>query len=771
MAGGLAGPALLAVLGATADLLIMAAGAAAMFLGLVVATRRRYPAELSVVEHGEEGAERPTLRTLSRNRYVLLIVAFQMLSAIESQWLDFLVFERAAQRYDDSSELARFISRFSAIAYGTDILFLLVLAGLLLRRFGLRYGLTANAVAVLTVLGAVVVASSIGSSSATIVFVLIVAARVTDLTFSDGTSRTSLSAAYQAVPNRLRAVAQATVEGLAVPVAIGISGVGLLAVEWAGGADGLMLPVLTSVVVVAWIVVASLLYREYRTNLLKSLRGRILDPADLAVEGESSLIAIDRLVGSDDERDVRLGLDLLTTARHPELPARLQRLVVDERVNVRTDALERLVHLAPQMAAVAARAALDDPSADVRAASIRVLGVAGTPTDLARIAACSNDVSIDVKVAVAFALTRMGDDAVRADVASEISRLVRSDSPCDRTLAALMLGEHGPGTAMDRTPLRALLSDSDSHVVNAALAACRLQDDTDLLAEVVRRLDNRRTAGAAVDALVRGGDAALVVVDEGLGGGELSRRTQELLVRIGREIAGSRSTAVLRRHVEHRDREVGLAVMSAVAALGPSGADDRALSETTVVAEDLEHATHVLRALVAFADEASATMLCDALRDELDLLRKRVLAALSMRHGTEGLSRVVFQLAQRDARSHALALEWLDATLTGTDRAVVALLEPGLSDRDRMDALIRRFRVAPLDRRGILHDLAEDGDERWRRPWIAACAIYAASEMPDVNLREIADVARAPVALRAAEEDHIVTETLDGILRRRSARS
>ena len=79
-----------------------------------------------------------------------------------------------------------------------------------------------------------------------------------------------------------------------------------------------------------------------------------------------------------------------------------------------------------------------------------------------------------------------------------------------------------------------------------------------------------------------------------------------------------------------------------------------------MVAEDLEHATHVLRALVAFAGEPSATLLCDALRDELDLLRKRVLAALSMRHGIEGLSRVVFQLAQRDARSHALALEWLD---------------------------------------------------------------------------------------------------------------
>ena len=65
---------------------------------------------------------------------------------------------------------------------------------------------------------AIIVATSLVGSAATIVFVLIVAARVTDLTFSDGTSRTSLSAAYQAVPTGTRSVAQATVEGLAVPV-------------------------------------------------------------------------------------------------------------------------------------------------------------------------------------------------------------------------------------------------------------------------------------------------------------------------------------------------------------------------------------------------------------------------------------------------------------------------------------------------------------------------------------------------------------------------
>ena len=107
---------------------------------------------------------------------------------------------------------------------------------------------------------------------------------------------------------------------------------------------------------VAWVVVATMLYREYGANLLASLRGRTLDPATLTVEDESSLIVIDRLVESDDERDVRLGLDILTVAQHPALHARLEQLAVDDRVNVRKDALERLRLLAPHLAAEAARA-------------------------------------------------------------------------------------------------------------------------------------------------------------------------------------------------------------------------------------------------------------------------------------------------------------------------------------------------------------------------------------------------------------------------------
>ena len=184
--------------------------------------------------------------------------------------------------------------------------------------------------------------------------------------------------------------------------------------------------------------------------------------------------------------------------------------------------------------------------------------------------------------------------------------------------------------------------------------------------------------------------------------------------------------------------------------------------------DDLEHATHALRALVVFDEPRRRPCLRGALRDELELVRRRVLAAFSMRHGTAGFNRVVFQLAQRDPHSHALALEWLDVTLTGTERAAIALLEPRWSDRERLNALTRTFPLAPLD--------AACGPARARRGSRRPMATALGHGVR--ALHRVGDVgggARRGHRRRAVEsatgsgtdEDRIVHETLAGIRHRR----
>ena len=85
-----------------------------------------------------------------------------------------------------------------------------------------------------------------------------------------------------------------------------------------------------------------------------------------------------------------------------------------------------------------------------------------------------------------------------------------------------------------------------------------------------------------------------------------------------------------------------------------------------------------------------------------------------------------------------------------------------------MNALLRRFPVVAAESARVLLDLVQDRDGRWRRPWIKACAVYTASEMPDVDLDAI-DGGRAEqlAAFGADRRGSIVHETLAGIRRRR----
>jgi hypothetical protein len=218
--------------------------------------------------------------------------------------------------------------------------------------------------------------------------------------------------------------------------------------------------------------------------------------------------------------------------------------------------------------------------------------------------------------------------------------------------------------------------------------------------------------------------------------------------------------------VDHHDREVGLAVMTALAAIDPSGADAQ-----FAVRADLEHAGYVLQALLAVADTESADVLRSALSDELELLRRRVVAGLSIRYGADALSRVEFQLAQQSPRFHALALEWLDVTLVGIDRAAVALLEPGLATQERLRALAKWFPIPPSTPQGILLDLVDDRSGRWRRPWLAACALLAADDTSEPAFEVLARAVtiESPIG-EVGDPMLIVRETLEGIRQRQTIR-
>ena len=92
--------------------------------------------------------------------------------------------------------------------------FLALVAGPLLRRFGLRVGVAANPVVLLACALAMVVALAATGGVSLALLATVSAARVLDIALTDGTTRTSINAMYQVLPERTRLAAQATIEGM-----------------------------------------------------------------------------------------------------------------------------------------------------------------------------------------------------------------------------------------------------------------------------------------------------------------------------------------------------------------------------------------------------------------------------------------------------------------------------------------------------------------------------------------------------------------------------
>jgi hypothetical protein len=489
------------------------------------------------------------------------------------------------------------------------------------------------------------------------------AARIADIALTDGTTRTSINATYQVLPERARLTVQTAIEGIGVPVAIGISGVLILVLNALPFALIATIAV-TTIVCAVWTWVGVLLYREYGPALVQALQRRplLVPAADLGATPEDEAVALG-LVSSQDARATRLGLDLIAAMSSPALAAELGGLIADERPDVRMAALAGLAATGDERARrrlaeeVGAAAGSSSPAVRLGAArALEALHSAGRAAfaslledeDTAVRCAALDSVHAGDVFAVAPAIAALRDARSAAAAAGAIGRLGDGVHP---SMAELLDAAGSPA------PLVAL------RLVRAVTTRSAARDEI-LLRHVGHR--DRELGLAATERLIAlepAPDAGATVLD-----------------------------GVLQEDVRRAAR-----VLGALAAI--EGADD--VRETDAP-------------------------LRRALSDELDLVCRRVRAGRVARHGAARLGPVMVELHAGGPRG-ALALEALGVLLSSPEsQLVLPLLQPDLPVTERLARLPAPPNDGPTDPVGWLRDLVEDADGHWDSTWLRACALYAA---------------------------------------------
>jgi len=369
--------------------------------------------------------------------------------------------------------------------------------------------------------------------------------------------------------------------------------------------------------------------------------------------------AMRALLRSDDARDVRLGLDLLAGVLSPAPEAELRRI-----------------------------AAGADPGLRVRA---------------------------QVQLAAG------GDERARVQLAATTRELASSPAASDRCAAALALAGEVPGR--DRGPLAALLADAEPAVRSRALEAVAPADAdrADVVGLAVAAVEDPRTAGPAMAAIARLGDAAVPSLAAALEREGAGRRLP--LVRAAATAAAVHGAGIVAPALGDPDRSVVLAALDALDRAGGHGALEPALLDR-VLDDAVALAAHAAAARGSLAGGDGA--LARALDDEVELARRLVIAVLALRHG-ERVRAAVRVVDHAQGSRRALGVEALDVLLSRAEAAVALALvrrDPGAGG----GAAPVRTRAEWLD------DLVGDPDARWRSPWLAACAAAAASPPRSLDL-------------------------------------
>ena len=293
--GGLTAGLLTGLFSDVAHLLLVGVLCALGMLGLILYTARQFPAELltrpepaaPVTAQPEDSGEKRSRWSSLRDTLVVGVLGYQVLSGAVTQLLDYMVWERAAAAFPEPEPLARFQGFYGAVLNISSILFVFLVASWLLRRYGVRIGLAANPALIVIACVALV---AIGYGPGIVGYAFLAGAciaQIADIMTTDGLTRTSVAATYQALPPDRRLRTQAIAEGAGTPISIGLAGVLLLVIQ-ALDLSVLAVAWLVLVMSVVWVVLATTTYRAYASRLADVLRHREWDPRALRVDGPAT---------------------------------------------------------------------------------------------------------------------------------------------------------------------------------------------------------------------------------------------------------------------------------------------------------------------------------------------------------------------------------------------------------------------------------------------------------------------------------------------------
>lgn len=714
-------------IGAPNLLLIGAGGLVLAGFSFVGLTRVR-PERFRGGARPSEGPRAPE-RVSWTSPYLVMMMAYFILSAIVFVFLDNAFADVAQQRYSDTAQLARFFGTYSAVAALVNFAFRTFGAGRMIQKFGLIAGLV-GLPAVVLMGSSVVAGAGLFLPAVGLVFWLTTMTRLFDKVFR-GVQASSIATLYQPLMERGPAI-QTTMDGIIDSAAIGLAGVALLALHTFFDIGAPELAVFLVVFCAIWIVVAMRLRGEYVGVLGTVLHRRRIKGESLQIVDDNVLALVQEELKSTHPENVLYAVDLLEEVEHPDLAGVLTDLVNHESEDVQAEILRRIQRhgVVEALAAVKTIAEDSEVSHALRGEAIRVLGGMSDEID-PMVMEALREGEPDEKRGALVGLLMSGSIEGVVYAGAELLEELNSHSPLKRMFAAHVLRDAAI-PSFYRQAIQ-LLNDPSPQVRAAAVEAAAAMAHPPLWPMVVDALRDPDLSATASEALIGAGEAAVPSLIRGFERHERDRHFRLLALRILGLIRGEEVIRHVFPLIDLEDRQERHAAFTALVSCGFRPDDDQQALLTKRLRLETRDAAELFMAAENLDGPAEARILQDALAEEIEQVRHRIFLLIAVLYPGGDTMTTWDNYSSGISERQAYALEVLENIVTNEERAWLFPVLEELGTADRLERLGREWRVAP---QGFTSQLTGLLEAEALSEWTLLCARRLASEMKigDVEL-------------------------------------
>lgn len=443
-----------------------------------------------------------------RSPYVRSVALVVLVGFVAVNVGDFQFKAAARIAHPSRDELALFMARYYATVGVIAMLLQLFVTRRLLSRFGVGGGLLALPIAYGAANLVMLAAPSV--FSATVV-------KLSDNAVQFTVFEATLQLLYFPLDGKERDGARATLEAAVKPIGYAIAGVLVLALAWLAPPTTMRAIATQSWFVLpligCWFVAVRVVRRRYVAALERSLARKPELASEPPMDEASSRATLVRTAREGAPRAACFAIDQLAATTPETAIAEAAHWIARPESSVRIATVRAVAEMRADGLAPLLLRAMDDPDVDVAASAVSAYGVLHGERCVAAIEARLTDPRSAVEEAAIVALLQHGALEGVLIAGRTLEQWLQSKQVDDRRRAARVLGTQGVPGAL--RVVRTLLEDEDVEVRRAALRAAAASG-TALAPEVIRSMDEPATRAAAMDAIVRMGEAAVPLLADRL---------------------------------------------------------------------------------------------------------------------------------------------------------------------------------------------------------------------------------------------------------------